>query len=76
MDEKTKAEREARRRAYLAGVPTGKAVQNETVGGYLAAIAKRKGISIDEARAEMIRTNQTRIINIAAKIANPDDGEK
>ena len=42
----------------------------ETRGGYLAAIAKRKGISIEEARAEMIQVQKKKVLDLANEIEN------
>lgn len=49
----------------------------ETRGGYLAAVAKRKGISIDEARAEMVQVQKRKVLDLAEKIENekPEGGE-
>jgi len=52
-----------------------KAEREATRGGYLAAIAKRKGISIEEARAEQIKTTQEKVLDLAREIetGSPDD---
>lgn len=46
----------------------------ETRGGYLAAIAKRKGISLDEARAMMVQEQKRKVLDLAEKIERRKGG--